>query len=206
MDGKIIDALFGLLDEGIAEDLPGEFLSFAVYFFQSLIDGYGTDRHRRVTQNPLSRLMDVLTGGQVHYRVSSPACRPDHLFHFFFDRRGNGGVANISVNLHQEIATDNHRLEFWVVNVGRNDSASPGDLVPHKFWCNDWRNTGSPGVAAMLLRQARVAVLLTIRLRQLVRLIFTDGDILHLRRNNAFAGVVHLRDIATGQGASRPTE
>src|SRR5262245_56486236 len=80
MDGKIIDSLFGLLDEGVAEDLPREFLSFAIYFFQSLIDGHGTDRHRRVAQNPLSRLVDVLTGGQVHDRVSSPACRPDHLF------------------------------------------------------------------------------------------------------------------------------
>jgi len=46
VDGEVIDALLGLLDEGVAEDLPGEVLGLAVHFFERLVDGHGADRAR----------------------------------------------------------------------------------------------------------------------------------------------------------------
>ena len=47
-----------------------------------------------------------------------------------------------------------------------------------------------------------VASVLTRALRQLPRLILAYGYILHLRRNDAFASVVHLADVPAGQGTS----
>ncbi|MCY1247551.1 hypothetical protein D9M72_608950 [compost metagenome] len=46
MDGEIIDALFGLLDQRVAIDLPVEVLGNAIDLFQSLVERHGADRHR----------------------------------------------------------------------------------------------------------------------------------------------------------------
>ncbi|MPN49830.1 hypothetical protein SDC9_197453 [bioreactor metagenome] len=46
VDGEIVHALFGLFDQGVAEDLPGQVLGFAVDLLQRLVDGHGADRHR----------------------------------------------------------------------------------------------------------------------------------------------------------------
>ena len=41
----------------------------------------------------------------------------------------HGGVADVGVDLHQEVAADDHRLELEVVDVGGNDRAAARDLV-----------------------------------------------------------------------------
>ena len=41
----------------------------------------------------------------------------------------HGGVADVGVDLHQEVAADDHRLELEVVDVGGNDGAAARDLV-----------------------------------------------------------------------------
>ena len=41
----------------------------------------------------------------------------------------DGGVADVGVDLHQEVAADDHRLELEVVDVGRDDGAAARDLV-----------------------------------------------------------------------------
>ena len=46
MDGEIIHPLFGLFNEGVAENFPGQFLGFAVDLFQSLINGHRPDGNR----------------------------------------------------------------------------------------------------------------------------------------------------------------
>ena len=85
VDGEVVHALLGLLDQGVAEDLPGEFLGAAVDLLQRLVDRHGADRHRRIADDPLAGFVDVLAGGQVHHRVGAPADRPHQLLDFLGD-------------------------------------------------------------------------------------------------------------------------
>ena len=74
-----------------------------------------------------------LAGRQIHHRVGAPERRPAQLVHFLGDRRADGGVADVRVDLHQEVAADDHRLELGVVDVGRNDGAAARDFGPHEL-------------------------------------------------------------------------
>jgi hypothetical protein len=128
VDGEVVDALLGLLDQRVAEQLPGQVFGDAVDLLQRLVDRHGTDRHRRVADDPLAGFVDVLAGGQVHHRVRTPADAPGQFRHFFFDGRTQGAVADVAVDLHQEVTADDHRFQFGVVDVGRNDRAATGDF------------------------------------------------------------------------------
>src|SRR6185503_19505684 len=103
------DALLGLLDQRVAEDFPGQLLGLAVHLFQRLIDRHRPDRHRAVAHDPFARLVDVLAGGKIHHGVGAPADRPGHLVDLLADRRADRGVADVAVDLHQEVAADDHR-------------------------------------------------------------------------------------------------
>ncbi len=85
VDGEVIDALLGLLDEGVAEEFPGEVLGFAVHFLERLVDGHGADGHGRVAQDPFAGGVDVLAGGEVHDGVGAPLGGPAHLLDFLLD-------------------------------------------------------------------------------------------------------------------------
>src|SRR6185312_4290293 len=129
MDGEIIDALLALLDQRVAEHLPGQVLGLAADLFQRLIDRHGADGNRRIAHDPFADGVDVLAGGEIHHRVGAPADRPDQLVDFLGDRGGNNGVADIGVDLHQEIPAYDHRLRFRVIDVGGDDGAAARDLV-----------------------------------------------------------------------------
>jgi len=58
-----IDALFGLFDECVAENLPRESLYSASNLLECLIHRYCTDGYGRVTYYPFACLVDVGTGG-----------------------------------------------------------------------------------------------------------------------------------------------
>jgi hypothetical protein len=88
MDGEVVHALLGLLDQGVAEELPGQVLGLAIDLFQRLVDGHRADGHRGIPHDPLARLVDVLAGGQIHHRVAAPADGPGHLVDFLLDGRG----------------------------------------------------------------------------------------------------------------------
>src|SRR5262245_36664839 len=85
--GEIVDALFGLFDERVAIDFPGEVFGDAVHFFQRLIERHGADRHGRVADDPVADVVNVAAGGEVHHRVGAVADGPDH----FVDLLGHGG-------------------------------------------------------------------------------------------------------------------
>ena len=119
MDGEIIHALLALFDQGVAKNLPGQVLGFAADFFQRLVNGHRADGDGRVAQNPLAGGVDVGAGGQIHHRVGAPLGGPAHLLHFLLDGGGDGGVADVGVDFDQEIAADDHRLQFRVVDVAR---------------------------------------------------------------------------------------
>ena len=59
VDREVVDALLGLLDQRVAEDLPGQLLGLAADLLERLVDRHRPDRHRRVAQDPLARLVDV---------------------------------------------------------------------------------------------------------------------------------------------------
>ena len=46
VDGEVVDALFGLFDEGVAVQFPRQFLGYAADLLERLIDGYRADRNR----------------------------------------------------------------------------------------------------------------------------------------------------------------
>ena len=129
VDGEIIHALLGLFDERVAENFPREFLGFAADFFERLINRHGADRHGRVAQNPFARGVDVFAGGKIHDGVRAPLGGPTHFLDFLFDARGDGAVADVGVDLHEEVAADDHRLGLGVIDVRRDDGAAGGDFV-----------------------------------------------------------------------------
>ncbi len=197
VDGEVVDALLGLFDQGVAEQLPGQVFGGAPDFFQGLVDRHGPDWHWRVADDPLAGFVDVFTGGQVHHRVRAPANAPGELRHFLFDGRTQGAVANVAVDLHQEVTADDHRFQLGVVDVGRDDRAAPGDFFAYEFRRDDFRHAGAEAVAGVLLiQQATGTGFFKLH-------VFADGDVFHLGRDDAFARVMHLRDVGTGLGAAR---
>ena len=171
VDREVVDALLRLLDQRVAVDLPGQLLRLAVDLLQRLVDRHGADGHGRVADDPLAGRVDVLAGRQVHDGVGAPAGRPRHLLDLLLDGGGDGGVADVGVDLHQEVAADDHRLALGVVDVGRDD--------------------GRPRATSSRTNSG-VDVL-------------AQRDELHLRRDDAAAGVVHLGDVAAGLRAERLT-
>ncbi len=133
VDGEVVHPLLGLFEQGVAEQLPGEVFGDAVGLLQRLIDGHGTDGHRAVAQDPLAGLVDVAAGGEIDDCVGAPTGGPDQLLHLLFDAGGDRRVADVGVDLHQEIAADDHRLRFRVVDVAGDDGATGGHLITHKF-------------------------------------------------------------------------
>ena len=200
VDREVVDALLGLLDQRVAVHLPGQVLGLAVDLLQRLVDRHRADRHRRVADDPLARLVDVLSGRQVHHRVAAPARRPGHLLDFLVDRRADRRVADVGVDLHQEIAADDHRLGFRMIDVGGNDRAAARHFVADEFRRDDVRNRCAEALTRMLARDERGQLLQHFFALQ----VLADGDELHLRRDDAASRVVHLRDVAAKISLSVP--
>src|SRR5438270_859179 len=149
MDREIIDPLLGLLDQRIAEQFPGQLLGLAADFFERLIDRHGADRHRRIAYDPFADRVDVAPGRQVHDRVGAPARCPHHLLDLLGDTRGDDRIADVGVDLHQEIAADDHRLGFRLVDVVRDDRAAAGDLVADEIRRPLLPDAGPEGLAGI---------------------------------------------------------
>ncbi len=209
VDGEVIDALLGLLDQRVAEHFPGQLFGLAVDLFQRLVDRHGTDRHRRIADDPLARFVDVLAGRQIHHGVAAPADRPGHFLDFFLDAGTERGVADVGVDLHQEVAADDHRLGFRVVDVVGDDGAAARDFAAHEFGRDLVLQAGTEVLARMLavhqrgeLGAHRAGLVQAFQIGRTV-VVLADGDELHLRRDDALARVMHLRDIRARLGAAR---
>ena len=196
VDGEIVDALFALLDQRVLVELPGQLDGIAVALLQRLIDRHGADRDRRVAQNPFAGGVDVAAGREVHHGVGAPADRPHHLVDFFLDRRRHGGVADIGVDLGQEIAADDHRLEFGVVDVAGNDGAAARDLAAHEFRRDEGGHLGAKAFAVGERCLGAFELLLAAE-------VFALGDVDHLLGDDAGAGEFELRDLVAVEAAQR---
>ena len=133
VDGHVVHTLFALLDHGVAEDFPGQGVRFAVDLLQRLVDRDRADRHGGVADEPFTGGVDVVAGGQVHHGVRAPLGGPLQLVHFLGDGAGDGRVADVGVDLHQEGLADDHRLGFRVVDVGGDDGAAGSDFAADQF-------------------------------------------------------------------------
>ena len=200
VDGEVVHALLGLLDQGVAEDLPGQVFGNAAHFFQRLVDGYGANRHGRVAHDPVARGVDVLAGRQVHHVVGTPTDGPDQLFHLFLDARGHGRVADVGVDLDLEIAPNRHGLDLGVVDVGRDDGAAARHFVAHEFGRDDLGDGGAQAVAGQTRFPRRVLLVLR---HPFAAAILAQGHVFHLGRDDAALGVVHLGHVLAGFGAAR---
>ena len=133
VDREVVDALLCLLLEHFEEHLEVEVLDLALHALERLVDRHGADRHGAVAQDPLARLVQVLAGRQVHHRVGAPADGPLQLLDLFADRAAERAVADVRVDLHQEVAADDHRFDFRVVLVRGDDRAAARDLAAHEL-------------------------------------------------------------------------
>ena len=148
MDGEVVHALLGLLDERVAVDLPAQLLDAPVYLLQRLIEGDGADGHGAIAQDPLARLVDMAACGEVHDGVGAPAGRPDGLLYLLGDAAGDGGVADVGIDLTEEVAADDHGLALGVVDVRWEDGAAAGQLLSDELCRHQLRQHGALGVAA----------------------------------------------------------
>ena len=144
--------------------------------------------------DPLARLVDVLAGREIHHRVGTPARAPHHLLDFLGDARRHRGVADIGVHLHEEVAADDHRLGLRVVDIVRDDGAPGRHFVAHELRRDLLRQPGAEVLTGMLAE-----VRLGVRPGQ----VLANGDVLHLRCDDALPGVVHLAHVGAGLGAPR---
>ena len=212
VDGEVIDALLGLLDEGVAEEFPGEVLGFAVHFFECLIDGHGADGHGRIPQDPFTGGVDVLAGGEVHDGVRTPFGGPAHLFDFFLNAGGDGAVADVGVDFDEEVSANDHRLALGVIDVERDDGATGGDFGADELGGDFVRDAlgealeDAGGVVGLDLGGTDVLLVEVVAddvvgevgdLRPLH--VFADGDELHLGGDDALFGIPKLgHGVASG--------
>ncbi len=176
--------------------------------FERLVDRHGADGYRAVADDPFAGFVDVAAGGQIHHRVAPPADGPGHFLDFFLDARTEGGVADVGVDLDQEVASDDHRLALRVVDVGRDDGPPAGDFAPDELGGDLIGYRGAEALAAVLaaeqlghLRPGRAG---GAQARQifLPAQVLADRDVFHLRGHQAGPRVVHLAHVAVGQGAA----
>ena len=133
MDGEIVDSLLGLFDQGVPIYFPGQFLGDAADFFQRLVDRHRADGKHGIANDPFARFVDVPASGQVHHGIGAPKRRPDEFLHLFLDRGSDRRIADVGIDLDQEIAADDHRFDFGVVDIGGYDGPAPGHFVAHEF-------------------------------------------------------------------------
>src|SRR6185437_11372348 len=134
------------------------------------------------------------------------------------DGRRDGTVTDVRVDLYEEIAANDHRLGLRVIDVRRDDGATPCNLLPNEFRGNLARNIGAEGFAGMLLTKivpviavavgcglSRIAAVNDRGYRRRIRLakIFANRDELHLGSNDSLTRVIQLRDGMTGRCAQR---
>ena len=131
----------------------------------------------------------MAAGGQVHHIVGAPADRPDQLVHFLAHARGHGAVADIGVDLGQEVAADDHRLGFGMVDVGGNDRPAARDFGAHEFRRDLVRDRRAEAVA--IARQGAAPQ------------VFARRDIFHFLGNNTLTRVMDLGDVAARLGAQQ---
>src|SRR5207249_12086525 len=99
-----------------------------------------------------------------------------------------------------EVATDDHRLAFRVIDVGRDDGATAGDFITDKFRRDFARDIRAERFAGVLLAKiVSVVAVIVDRGAGIIdpgysAAVFADRDELHFRSDNPLARVPKLGD------------
>ncbi len=180
MDGKVVDTLLGLLDERVAVDFPRQVLDLPIDFFKSLINRHCSYGNRAVANNPLACLMNIVACREVHQCVTSPVAAPHGFADLLLDSRREGRIADVGVELDEEVAADNHGFGFGMVYVGGQHGATCGHLLTHKLGGYVGLDSESFGIAVL-----------------------ADGDIFHLGGDDTLTGKCHLGNLAPLDSSAR---
>ena len=151
VDGEVVDALLGLLDEGVAVEFPGEVFDASVDFFEGLVDGNGADGDGGISDDPLAGGVDVFSSGKIHDGVGSPLGGPAHFLDFLIDGGSDGGVADVGVDFYEEIPPDDHGFDFGVIDISRDDGATASDFGTNEFRSDGFGNFGTEGLSGVLV-------------------------------------------------------
>mmetsp|Transcript_20213 Transcript_20213/g.30116 ORF Transcript_20213/g.30116 Transcript_20213/m.30116 type:complete len:282 (+) Transcript_20213:1139-1984(+) len=195
MDGEVVHALFRLLDEGLAEDFPVQIFSDSVDLFEGLVDWHGTHWNGGVAHDPLTSLVDVLSGTQVHERVGSPEGGPLEFLDFFFDGAGHCGISNVSIDLDFEHATNNLRLELQMVLIAANNGTPSGNLRTNKLRLDalTFRHEQHLLGNHTLARKVHLSVTLVVALTLIHPLLTNLGNTLARGHALRSTGIVHVQ-------------
>ena len=91
-------------------------------FSKGLVDRHGADGYWGVANHPLPGLVIVVAGGEIHHRCRRPNAWHNACFSTSSSMEElTAEFPMLALNLHQEVATDHHRLELRVIDVGGND-------------------------------------------------------------------------------------
>ena len=123
--------------------------------------------------------------------MSAPQRVAHHLLDLFGDRGRDDRVADIGVDLNQEIPADDHRLGFRVVDVVGDDRATPRDLVADEFRRYVVRDRSAE----------RLAIEGFLPVELLAPEVLADRDIFHLGGDDAAPCIRDLGHRSTRLGA-----
>jgi hypothetical protein len=98
--------------------------------------------------------------------------------------RGDRRVADVGVDLHQEVAADRHRLELGVVDVRGQDGAAARHLVAHELRGDLLGDRGPEGLSRVSRLQ-----LAQVLAGACAAQVLANRDELHLRGDHATARV-----------------
>ena len=132
VDGHVVHALLGLFLDDF-EHHVGVQVFDALHARNRFIDRHGADRHGRMAQDGFANLVNVAAGGEIHHGIGAIVNGRVQLLQFLIDVRGDGGVADVRVDLAERGDADRHRLEFGMIDVGRDDHAPARDFVADQF-------------------------------------------------------------------------
>ena len=132
VDGHVVHALLGLFLDDFEHDVAIQVFD-ALHARDGFINRHGADRNRRVAQDGFANLVNVAAGREIHYGVGAIVNGRVQFLQFLIDVRGDGGVADVRIDLAERGDADRHRLEFGMVDVRRDDHASASDFVADEF-------------------------------------------------------------------------
>src|SRR5574337_2184723 len=96
-----------------------------------MIERDGTDRNRAGRNHCVADVVDATARAQVHDRIGPVLYSQLQLLQLPIDVGGQGGIADVGVDLDGGHCPDPHRLEAGMMNVTGNNESATGHLGPN---------------------------------------------------------------------------
>ena len=132
VNGHVIHALLRLLFDHLEHDAGREIFD-ALDARDRFVNRNRADGDGRMPDDGFANGMDIAAGREVHHRVGAVVHGSVQFFELFLYVRGDGGIADVGVDLAQRRYADRHGLQFGMVDVRGNDHAAASDFIAHQF-------------------------------------------------------------------------